>query len=251
VTLIDREKPLPLYERVKQHLRARIEAGEWRDGERLPSEHELMARFSASRMTVHRALREMSAAGMVHRVQGLGTFVAKETPRLALLEVTDIADDIASRGNKHEARVVTLEARRADPALAAAFGIRRGDKIFASDIVHEEDGVPVQLEQRFITPAFAPDYLIQDFTLITTNAYLTAIAPPKEVEHVIHAVMPDARVQALLDIPAHEACLLLERRTWTEAGPATKSHLIHPGSRYSLGSRHDLDARGFVVKPGR
>jgi len=251
MTTATQDKTVPLYERVKQHLRAGIAAGEWRDGERLPSEHELMARFSASRMTVHRALREMSAAGVVHRVQGLGTFVAKETPRLALLEVTDIADDIAKRGNTHTARVVTLEARRADAALAAAFGIKSGTRIFASEIVHEEDGVPVQLEQRFINPVFAPGYLAQDFTAVTTNAYLTAIAPPQEVEHVIHAVMPDARMQALLDIPAHEPCLLLERRTWTASGPATSSRLIHPGTRYSLGSRHDLDARGNVVKPER
>jgi GntR family histidine utilization transcriptional repressor len=237
-------KPLPLYERVKQHLLSRISAGEWRDGARLPSEHELMDLLGASRMTVHRALREMSADGLLRRVQGVGTFVQREKPRAALLEITDIADDIAVRGGVHTARIITLEEIRADAALAADFGLRRGAKIFHSEIVHHENGVPVQLEERFVTPLFAPHYLRENFSLGTTSRYLQGIAPPTEVEHVIHAVPPDARVQSLLEIPADEPCLRLVRRTWTEAGPATRSVLTHPGTRYSLGSRYAVTGRG-------
>jgi GntR family histidine utilization transcriptional repressor len=233
-------RPLPLYERVKHHLLARIAAGDWRDGARLPSEHELMDQFGASRMTVHRALREMSAAGVLRRVQGRGTFIQREQPRLALLEITDIADDILRRGHRHQARVIKLEAIRADAALAAAFGVKRGAKLFHSEIVHCEDGVPVQLEQRDICPTFAPGYLAQDFSAATTYRYLQNIAPAAEVEHIVHAVLPDLPTQALLEIGPAEPCLRLTRRTWTAAGPATRSILTHPGSRYAFASRNTL-----------
>jgi GntR family histidine utilization transcriptional repressor len=236
-------KPLPLYERVKHHLLARISAGEWRDGARLPSEHELMDLFGASRMTVHRAMREMSAAGLLRRVQGVGTFVRRDEPRAGLLEITDIADDIIGRGHAHRARLITLEEIRADAALAAAFALRRGAKIYHSEIVHYENAVPVQLEERFVTPLFAPDYLRQDFSTRTTNRYLQGIAPASEVEHVIHAVRPDRRIQELLEIAGDEPCLRLSRRTWTAEGPATSSVLTHPGSRYSLGSRYAVTGR--------
>jgi GntR family histidine utilization transcriptional repressor len=233
-------KPLPLYERVKQHLLDRIHTGEWPDGARLPSEYELMETLGASRMTIHRALREMQADGLLRRAQGVGTFVQRQPPRSALLEITDIAEDIARRGNRHAARVITLETLRADAATAAIFGQRKGAKIFRSLIVHTENETPVQLEERFVTPLFAPHYINQDFATQTTAAYLQTLAPPAQIEHVIHATSPDAQTQALLQIPATEPCLQLTRRTWTAIGPATRSILTHPGSRYSLGSSYEL-----------
>ena len=90
------DKPPKLYEQVKQYLRNGIAAGTWTEGGRIPSEFELMERLGASRMTVHRALREMSAEGLLLRVQGVGSFVRRQTPRSALLEIHDIAEDIAA-----------------------------------------------------------------------------------------------------------------------------------------------------------
>ncbi len=245
---MDDAKPQKLYERVKQHLLDGIAAGTWKEGERIPSEFELMDTLNASRMTVHRALREMSADGVLLRVQGAGSFVQPRTPRSALLEIHDISEDIAARGHTHRAELLVLETIRADAVLAAEFSLKPHAKLFHSEIVHYEGNAPVQLEERFISPSFAPDYLAQDFTQITPNRYLQSIAPPHEVEHIIHAVAPDARAQALLRIGPHEPCLRLLRRTWAKSGPATRSVFTHPGSRYSLGSRYTLE--GWHTKPG-
>jgi GntR family histidine utilization transcriptional repressor len=230
--------PPPLYQRVKQYLLAGIADGTWPDGGKIPSEHELMERLGASRMTVHRALREMSADGLLTRAQGVGSFVRKPAPRSTLLEIFDIADDILARDHVHASRILRLAPIRAGAEAAEAFGVKRGTRLFCSEIVHFENGLPVQLEERLIAPGFAPHYLAQDFTAQTSSRYLQAIAAPSEVEHVIHATRPDTRMQQLLEIPASEPCLTVLRRTWTAAGPATRSVLTHPGSRYSLGSRY-------------
>lgn len=229
-----------LYEQVKQYLRDGIAAGTWREGGRIPSEFSLMETLGASRMTVHRALREMSAEGVLLRIQGVGSFVRRRAPHSALLEVHDISEDIVRRGHAHRAAVLRLEARRVDAALAAEFQLPAKTKVHYSEVVHFEDDVPVQLEERFISPNFAPDYLHQDFTKITINRYLLDITPPDEVEHVIHAVPPDERAQELLLIGPHEPCLRLLRRTWIETRLVTFSILTHPGKRYSLGSRYRL-----------
>jgi GntR family histidine utilization transcriptional repressor len=233
-------KPLPLYERVKAHLAERIARGEWQDGARLPSEHELMASLGASRMTIHRALREMSAAGILRRVQGVGTFIAATPPPPALLAVTDIAEDIAARGNAHRTRIVSLEAIKASAALGQYFALRGGAKLFHSLIIHYENDAAIQLEERYVTPFFAPSYLEQDFSRLTTNRYLQSIAPPTEVDHLIQAITPDSQTQALLEIGPAEPCLRLVRRTWTAAGPATRSILTHPGSRYAVADHRHL-----------
>lgn len=236
-----------LYEQVKNYLRDGIKAGTWKPGERIPSEFEIMEQFGASRMTVHRAVRELSAEGMLLRVQGAGSFVQAPAPRSPLLEIHDIAEDITRRGHQHRAEVLALEQRTASADIAAEFQRRKASKLFYSEVLHFENDSPVQLEERYISPDFAPDYIKQDFTTLTPNRYLQTIAPALEVEHIIHATTASERIQYLLRLPPHAACLCLLRRTWTQAGPATRSLLTHPGTRYSLGSRYKL--ADFHTKP--
>ena len=233
-----RGAPLPLYQRVKGEILSLIDSGALRAGNRLPSEHELVAKFGVSRMTVHRAVRELSDRGLVKRIVGVGSFVAAPEQRSPLIEVRDIAEDIASRGHRHSQRLVKLEAVRADPELAAALQLKPLARLFHSIVVHLENDVPVQLEERFIVPAFAPRYLSQDFARISTTDYLKSIALPTEVVHTVHAVSPDARTRRLLHIEAREPCLRMTRQTWVRSGPATKSLFTYPGSRYSLGTRY-------------
>ena len=235
---MDDPRPQKLYEQVKAYLRAGIAEGTWKPGEKTPSEFELMERLGASRMTVHRAVRELSAEGVLLRVQGAGSFVQPPAPRSPLLQIHDIAEDIAKRNHVHTAELLVLEARAPNAEIAAEFRLKPRSKLFYSEIVHYENGVPVQFEERYVSPAFAPEYLAQDFMAITPNRYLQSIAPPYEVEHIIHAATPDTRLQTLLQLGPNDACLCLLRRTWTKTGPATRSLLTHPGNRYSLGSRY-------------
>ncbi len=66
---------LPAYEQVKAWIRGHIASGDWKPGDPVPSEAALMARFGISRMTAHRALRELATEGLVTRTQGSGTRV--------------------------------------------------------------------------------------------------------------------------------------------------------------------------------
>lgn len=231
------EAPAPLYQQVKDLILGRICNGDWPEGHRVPSENELTRELGFSRMTVHRALRELTAEGWLTRVRGLGTFVAGSKPQSPLLELHNIADDIASRGHRHASEVHILRAERADEAVARGLGVPRGARVFHSLIVHRENGVPVQLEERHVNPEAAPDYLEQDFTALTPNQYLMRAAPLAEAEHVLEAVLPDIRTQRLLRIGPGEPCLLLHRRTWSGGRAVTQARLIHPGSRYRLGGR--------------
>ena len=234
------EKTSPLYEQVKCYVLARMSDGNLPEGARLPSEHELMADLGVSRMTVHRALRELSAGGYVSRVQGVGSFVAVPPARADLLAIHDIADEIAARRHVHAARVLVLERRSVGIERAARLELRPSAEIFHSLILHCEDGVPVQVEERFVTPVFAPDYLAADFTRTTTTRYLQAIAAAAEVEHVVMASRPSIRDCHLLEIAGDDPCLSVLRRTWVGGVPVTDSHFVYPGQRYSLGTRHKL-----------
>jgi GntR family histidine utilization transcriptional repressor len=238
MSLAPEDPALPLYAQVKAHILDGIAAGQWAVGAQIPSENELVALLKVSRMTVNRALRELCADGHLSREQGRGTFVQAPIARADFLEIRDIAADVTARGHVHRAEVVTLMAQHADSELAADFNLPAGAEVFFSKIIHFEDDTPIQLEERFISPAFAPDYLAQDFSTQSTTHYLNSLSLATEVEHIAYAIKPGKDVQQALRIAATDPCLLLARRTWVDDVPATKSRLSHPGNRFSLGARY-------------
>lgn len=245
------EPSVPRYQQVKDWVVERIESGDLRPDDRTPSENELVGTLGVSRMTVNRALRELTAEGRLRRVQGLGTFVADARPQSELVELRNIADEVRDRGHRHSAEVRSLARARAGAAVAAALGVPARAAVFHSVIVHFENGVAVQLEDRFVNPAAAPDYLAQDFTRITPNEYLLRVAPAPHVEHVVEAAMPPDAVRAALGMAAGEPCLLLHRRTALTACVVSRAWLWHPAGRYRLGAAFDVVPNSAPATPVR
>ena len=97
-----------------------------------------------------------------------------------------------------------------------------------------ESEKPIQLEDRYVCPRLASDYLNMDFTKITPNVYLMKAAPLHTAEHIIRAVMPTHKVKRLLNMDDNEPCLVIRRRTWTEGRPVSLAELSHPGYTYEL-----------------
>ncbi|QND17971.1 histidine utilization repressor (plasmid) [Rhizobium leguminosarum] len=227
----------PLYAGVKQVILDRIQSGEWPPKYRVPSENELVVELGVSKMTANRALRELANEGELVRIQGVGSFVAERKGYSALFEVRNIAEEIAERGHVHEASVVVLAQETASPEVADALELPIGAAVFHSLIVHSENGVPVQIEDRFVHPEAAPEYLAQDFATLTPNAYLTAAAPLSGSEHVVEAAMPQAWECKLLTIMKTEPCLTIRRRTWSAKQVVSTARLVYPGHRYRLEAR--------------
>lgn len=227
----------PLYQEVKRFVVDAIDGGRWPPHRKVPSEHELVKRLGVSRMTAHRALRELSSEGRLYRVQGVGTFVADRPPLAAFHQVRSIADEIRSRGGVHSSAVLRLEAVPAAADVASVMGLTVGDRVFHSILVHKDRDIPVQYAERFVNPAVAPAFLEQDYTRITPSEYLLTVAPITEAEHVVEAVMPEPGIQRRLQMPEDEPCLVLHRTTWVGDAVATRNRFVHPASRFRIGSR--------------
>ena len=233
----------PLHERIKRFVLAQIDAGAWPEGHRVPSETELAKAFGTARMTVHGALHELAAAGILTRRPGAGTRVAARRPQSTLLEIRNIQDEIIERGHRHSAKVQRLAAETCDLETATELELAPGAAVFHSIIVHFENDRPIQIENRFVRPAFAPRYLDQDFSRATPYEFLMSLGSLDEVEHVIQSLMPDRATRGLLKIPGGEPVLHVRRRTWTGGAVVSSARLIHPGSSYSLVGRFKVGRR--------
>jgi GntR family transcriptional regulator, histidine utilization repressor len=234
-------KPLsslqPLYLQVKRHILDNIGSGKWSAAARVPSENEIVKSFKVSRMTANRALRELRDEGVLVRIAGVGSFVADRHAHAHPLQIRGIADEIRDRGHVHRAEIVSLERVRAVAELADDFCIAPRSELYRSLIVHFENDRPIQLEDRYVLPKLAPDYLGIDFSKTTPHDYLVKAAPLQEAEHLLRAEMPDERTRKLLAMKRDEPCLVVIRRTWTAGQIASVARLQYPGSRYEMSGR--------------
>ena len=224
----------PRYQQLKDLIIDQISTGELQPTERVPSEHELVASMNVSRMTANRALRELNDEGYVKRIAGRGTYVSDFRSQSHLLEVQNIADEIAGRGHIHSCKVVRQSRQHARGEIARALHVEQGTDVFHLQLVHHENGAPIQVEDRHVLASFAPKCLEQDFEAITPSAYLTTVAPLQEAEQIVRAAMPNGAVRQHLNIEEGEPALVVIRRTWSKGRPVTFARLHHPGSRYEM-----------------
>lgn len=230
----DQQGALPIFQQIKDYLLAEIHAGNWKEGDAIPSEQVLAKQFGVSRMTVNRAVRELTAEQVLTRIQGSGTYVAQHKYQATLVEIKSIAEEVRSRGHVHRSELHLLERSKANELMALPFGLRVGHPLFHSVIVHFENEIPIQVEDRWVNPDVAPDYMEQDFSQITPNEYLMAAAPLQGVNYSIEALAAPREIAEMLQIQPKEACLVLKRRTLSKGQAASVVTMWHPGARYQF-----------------
>lgn len=236
-------EPEPLYQTIKRHVATHIKSGAWQPGARIPSETEIAADLGASRMTVNRAIRELTAEGWVTRIQGVGTFVAQPRPQATLLNIRSISEVIDARGGRHSSQIILKRARPCAPDIARALEMTAGATVFHVILLHKDNGQPVQVEERHVNPQAAPGFLDQDFLLATPSDYLLDLLPVTEIEHHIQARRPTAQECGYLQIDEDLPCLELCRRSWSGRQVVTQVRMINPGADYVLGGRFRVSDR--------
>jgi len=225
------------YQQVKQFLIKGIGNGAWKSGDQLPSENQLADTCQVSRMTARKALQELAKQGVLVTIKGKGSFVTQEKQQFSMLQINSIAAEIKQQGLSYHCELLALEKQQASQELAHKMNIQHQQDIFYSELLHFKQDQPIQLEQRWVTPNTARDYLRQDFSLTTPGEYLTQIAPLTEAEHQIEAIIGSPEIRERLQIETDEAIILLKRKTWCNQQLVSYAKLYHPGKRYRFGNK--------------
>lgn len=225
---------LPLYESVKQHVLDHIRDGRWQPGDKVPSENELVRDLSVSRMTANRALKELTSEGFLLREHGRGTFVAPRIVRGHPLEIRSIAEDIIAGGEDYSMTLLVREEIEGSADVLKKMKLPEKTKLIHLTLVHKSDGIPLQLEDRFVRASLAPELMTLNLEETSPTNYLLNKVPLHQAEHVVQADMPSASLASNLEMPSGEPVLIIHRRTFTEDGVASIAKLYHPASRFEL-----------------
>jgi DNA-binding GntR family transcriptional regulator len=122
-------------------LRARIRSGEWRPGDRIPSEPELARRRTVSRSSMRAAITLLEEEGFVNRKHGSGTYVTyRPALRNDLGRNFGVSTQIASTGLQPGAVDVRAGAEPAPDFVAEALGLEVGEPVSTLRRVRTADG---------------------------------------------------------------------------------------------------------------
>jgi GntR family histidine utilization transcriptional repressor len=227
----------PVYDQIKRAITHLIRSGAWKPGDRLPSEAELSERLSTARMTVNRALRELTEDGLLVRRRRAGTFVAQPEMPAAILRIVDMASAIPARGQVYGYICEASETIPAPDAVARHMRLPLGARVQHVECVHTANGEIVELEERWINLALLPEAARADFSRQGPGSWLLRAAPWTEAEHTVSAINANDRLARRLGVASGAACLVLERRTFQGNDVVTYARLTHPGKRHSMTER--------------
>ena len=226
---------LPLTEQIRRTIEARILSGAWEPGRKLPSETDLAAEYGCARMTANKALTALAEAGLIERRRRAGSFVARPRSQAMVLEIADLAREVAARGQAYRWQL-TARAERRSNALGPML------PLLEIEGVHFAAGQPLAFERRLVSLAEVPAIAQADLAAEAPGTWLLAHAPWTEAEHRITATSADKVLAKALGCAVGGACLTVHRRTWRGDAPVTSVEQHFAPGRHELVAR--FGARG-------
>jgi GntR family transcriptional regulator len=224
--------------RVREDLAARIRSGSLAPGQQLPTERELSEAFGVSRVTVRRAIASLTESGLVHAVQGRGTFVTSEhlaEPPNALMSFHDMAGDRVEVG----AEVIETSVRPATITEAEDFQIAPGAELFALERLRTLDQLPVALDFTLVPVVLDPGLPGFDWRVASLYTALgEAGHRPVAADYSVEAQPAGERAARLLGTGVGAPLLVADSRTYDPGGRLIVSGKIsYRGDRYRFRSR--------------
>ncbi len=228
---------LPLHERIRSEIEANILDGTLAPGDRIPVEHELMRAYGCSRMTVSKALSALASSGLIERRKRAGSFVARPRVHSMILDIPDLASEVADRGQHYEYHLIKRQVRPSAADKANERELAKGGALLELRGVHLADDVPLAVEERLISLSSVPDIRTADFSRQSPGAWLLRHVPWTEAETRISSVNADAETARRLRVPVGTACLSVERWTWRADERITQVRQLFVGNGYDLVAR--------------
>ena len=238
--VLHRTVTVALYQRIAEELARKVSSGDWPVGSQLPTEHQLMDHYGASRNTIRAALKQLQDLGMVSRRRNRGTTVEGPPASGAFTQSLSTLEDLVSLAKTATREVCSTQEVVLDVRLARELGCPPGTQWLRIGMIRREAGAqaPLGWTDAYVDPHYAavkrlavkhPDSLLCD--LIETHFG----RPIATVEQTVSAGAIPSEVAARLGVPDGTPGLRIIRHY---RDPARMAALItrsfYPGDRYAL-----------------
>ncbi len=230
----------PVYKQIQKAIRRRIDSGQLKPGNPVPSERELARLHKVSLMTARHALSEMARDGIVERRHGAGTFVAP--PRIQFNKLLGYTEQMASLGLTANSRVVTCGIVTREHEIAARLGLAPTARLGKVERVRLACDEPVALETCYWSADEYPNLVdaplerVSLFGVMEREFGVELAYSDEEID----ATDADLRLGDLLAIPRGSPLLRIRQLIFSTKSRAT----VYAVGFYRSG-RHTLRVRRF------
>jgi len=157
LAVLDRQSVVPLYYQIQQRLLEQIRSGELKAGNLVPSEQDIAARLSVSRMTARQALKSLCDLGVAYSERGKGTFVSRIKLEKNFRQLLSFSEEMCARGSRPRSRVLDFRRTQPDSQVAEALRVASSEPVFLLRRVRLADSVSLCVECTHIPVRLCPD----------------------------------------------------------------------------------------------
>lgn len=235
---------LPFHAQVREAVRARILDGTYLPQQQLPSENEMTAMFSVSRITIRHALHDLQNEGIIYRLHGKGTYVSRPRATQDLTRLQSFGEAMRPLGYETYSRLVSVKELQAPPAVTERLGARGSDKLCEIKRIRFLNREPVSLDISYFKLGLGrrlaeEDLESRDIFVILERDFGLLL---RHADLVIGARLADDVQADLLGLAPGAALLYIDRATTDETGKAVScEHLFHRADAYHFHVRVDRE----------
>ncbi|MHB8908779.1 MAG: GntR family transcriptional regulator [Syntrophales bacterium] len=250
MNIIDPNNPIPKYLQITAWIKDLIESGRYEKGATLPSEVELARICQVNRNTLRQAVSELTAAGILRKERGRGTFVCAETPQAIkhkLKSISSFSDDLRELGIREKTRIIKKGTEAAKAEVARKLIISPNGRVAVVRRLRTGNGVPLIYEESFLPYHAFKEILAADLTgsmyQIMNERFHVTLA---RSDQTIRAVNLRGRIASYLNVPENSAAFFMESLTYDDNNvPVELLYSYYRGDKYvfavELGRYHLSD----------
>jgi len=217
--MLDKSSPIPLYFQLKEIVKEKIDTGELKPGNLIPSEREFKEKYEISRPTIRQALKELVNEGLLYREKGKGTFVSKPKINYGFIQkFTTFYDDMEKKGYKTKTEIISIDIKESRISLAKKLNIKKNEKVFIINRVRYIQDEPIVIVRNHIPYNLCPELKyenLEDKSLYNTLTKKFDIKPYK-AEITLEPIIADVYDAKLLNIDIGAPLHLMQNITYTE-----------------------------------
>ncbi|HHY98753.1 MAG TPA: GntR family transcriptional regulator [Firmicutes bacterium] len=218
--MIDPSSIIPLYHQLKEILREKVESGEWRPHQLIPSEPRLAMEYGVSRATARRAIEDLTREGLFYRKQGKGTFVNSPKIEQGLERFYSFSKDMETKGLNPGTEVLHLKEVAPNAKIRTQLQLSEGANVFEIQRLRLVKSEPVILETSWLPADLFPGLTLEALERNSLYDLMEKIygIRPVRAEEYFEPVCVDDYESEMLGVKEGSPALLLHRIAYSESG---------------------------------
>ncbi|MFC6285980.1 GntR family transcriptional regulator [Nocardioides sp. GCM10027113] len=201
-------------------------------GSPAPSERELVQKFGVARMTVRQAMDALVSEGLLERVPGRGTFVAR--PRREVGRLLGYTEEMSRRGMLAESQTLLARREQAGPGVARALSITEGDAVIHWKRLRRADSAPMCIEDAYLNEVLIPGFLQSGMPTSLYDALSQRGLRPTWAEDSVTADLATEDEATLLEVKPGAAVLRQSRRALCDEKVVEVSRSVYRADRFTM-----------------